>query len=442
MSTNDELNARARLRAQYDSVPYPDLSADHPPQCDPATLWLHDLTTPVYLRDRQVVSKAGKVILDAGCGSGYTSLTLALANPEARIVGVDLSEVSIRRARERFAHYGLEDRGEFHAMALEDLPRLGMAFDAINCDEVLYLLPDPPAGLGAMAAVLKPDGILRANLHNVFARGPMLRAQQAFQMLGLFDDRPGPEEAAAVYETMSALDEAVYLRSHTWVSPPALQKRTEYLLVNHLLIGDRGFSVPQMFRLLAGAGLEFLSTTNWTAWELATLFEDPAHLPALIAEAHASAPPMVRMHLFELIDNRHRLIDFWCGHAGRARPHVPFRQWTPAMRERAHIRLHPQLASPGLRAYLEECIATGEPFVLNHLLHAPPLDGPIRFPAPVARCLLPLWEGPQPLAAFLGQWLSAAPTLTDPEAVAALTAEVLAAIARCEDLTYFMITLD
>jgi len=85
-------------------------------------------------------------------------LVLAEANPGAKIIGIDLSEKSIKLAQQRVQYHGVENV-EFHSILLEDLPKLGMEFDYINCDDVLYLLPDTVAGLQAMRSVLKPDGI-------------------------------------------------------------------------------------------------------------------------------------------------------------------------------------------------------------------------------------------------------------------------------------------
>ncbi|MFQ3680245.1 MAG: hypothetical protein SNJ60_07040 [Pseudanabaenaceae cyanobacterium] len=62
-------------------------------------------------------------------------------------------------------------------MALEEVLQLGRQFDYINVHEVLYLLPDPGLGLQRLAAILKPGGILRANLRSIHARAPMYRAK-------------------------------------------------------------------------------------------------------------------------------------------------------------------------------------------------------------------------------------------------------------------------
>ncbi|HEY9299795.1 MAG TPA: class I SAM-dependent methyltransferase, partial [Phormidium sp.] len=172
-----------KIRQQFDYTPYPSHGLEQSPKGNYDLLYLHNLVTPYYLRYRRVIDTTGKRILDAGCGSGFKSLLLAEANPGARIVGIDLSEESVELARHRLSYHGFED-AEFHVLSIEDLPTLGMEFDYINCDEVLYLLPDPAAGLAAMKSVLKPDGLIRANLHSLYQRKNFFRAQKLFKFLG------------------------------------------------------------------------------------------------------------------------------------------------------------------------------------------------------------------------------------------------------------------
>ncbi|MCD8488845.1 MAG: class I SAM-dependent methyltransferase [Desertifilum sp.] len=150
-------------------------------------------------------------MLDAGCGSGYKALLLAEANPGAQIIGIDISEKSVELARDRFRYHGLEN-GEFHAMKLEELTDLPHRFDYINCDEVLYLLPDPLEGLKAMKAVLTPQGIIRTNLHSLSQRLIYYMAQEAFTLLGVRTDAPQEEEVEAVREIMAAIKDNVWLK--------------------------------------------------------------------------------------------------------------------------------------------------------------------------------------------------------------------------------------
>jgi len=140
-----------RIREQFDFAPYPKIPVEQRPNRN--KLFRYNMLNGFYLRDQQVVSSQGKSILDVGCGSGFTTLTLALANPGAKIVGIDISETSIELAKSRLLYHGFSEV-EFYVLPVEELGTLHCQFDYINCDETLYLLSDPVAGLRAMASVL------------------------------------------------------------------------------------------------------------------------------------------------------------------------------------------------------------------------------------------------------------------------------------------------
>src|SRR4028119_1710232 len=149
-----------KIRQQFDNAPYPRIPLETSPKNNYQTLYLHHLVTAYYIRNQKVIETEGKVILDAGCGSGYKSLILAEANPGAKIVGIDLSEESVKLARHRLEYHGFEN-AEFHVLSIEDLPKLGLEYDYINSDEVLYLLPDINAGFKILKSVLKSQGIIQ-----------------------------------------------------------------------------------------------------------------------------------------------------------------------------------------------------------------------------------------------------------------------------------------
>ncbi len=86
---------REKIRQQYDSGPYPRTRLEESLKNDANLLYIHNLVNSYYLRNQKVIKTKGKLVLDAGCGSGYTSLTLAEANPGAKIVGVDISDKSV-----------------------------------------------------------------------------------------------------------------------------------------------------------------------------------------------------------------------------------------------------------------------------------------------------------------------------------------------------------
>jgi protein-L-isoaspartate O-methyltransferase len=74
-----------KIRQQFDASPYPRVPLDKSPKDNISSPYIHNLVTPYYLRNQKIIEIKGKVILDAGCGTGYKSLVLAEANPGAKI---------------------------------------------------------------------------------------------------------------------------------------------------------------------------------------------------------------------------------------------------------------------------------------------------------------------------------------------------------------------
>jgi len=393
------------IRQQFDNAPYPRTPLEYSPKIDYQSLYLHNLVTAYYLRNQKVIETDGKVILDAGCGSGYKSLVLAEANPGAKIVGIDLSEESVKLARQRLQYHGF-DNVEFHALSIEELPSLNQQFDYINNDEVLYLLPDAVVGLQAMQSVLKPDGIIRANLHSSLQRRNYFAVQKVFKIMGLMDDNPREMEIELAKEIIHSLKDDVVVKEKTWSSPA--EKNEEWMLANYLLLGDKGYSVPEVFSALRAADLEFISMVSWRWWDLTDLFKEPNNLPAFLAISLPEISVEQRLHLFELLHPIHRLIDFWCGLPNQAQSFVPVSEWTVADWQQAKVHLHPQLRTPQLKEDLIKSITNQSSFEISRYVTSPTLV-PILIESSVAACLLPLWEGAQPAISLAERWLNLRP---------------------------------
>ena len=397
----ENLELIENIRQQFDNTPYPRIPLEESPKDNSELLYLHNLVTAYYFRNRKVINTEGKVILDAGCGTGYKSLVLAIANPGAKIVGIDLSEESVKLAEQRLQYHGVAD-AEFYALKIEDLPSLNLEFDYINADEVLYLLPDAITGLQAMKSVLTPDGIIRTNLHSANGRAGMFRAQAVFKTMGLMNGSPGDLEVEIVEETMQALQDEIWLKEVTW--NPERAKDDGWILANYLLLGDKGCSVPELFALLISADLEFINMVAWRSWDVMDLFKDPDDLPPFLAMSLPEASVEERLHLFDLLHPMHRLFDFWCGNPDRTQAFVPVAEWTEAEWREARVHLHPQLRTSQIREDLSNCIDSQTPFEISRYIIVPTL-APIAINCTMATCLLPLWDGPQSVVSLVEKWL-------------------------------------
>ncbi|KAM3108689.1 class I SAM-dependent methyltransferase [Phormidesmis sp. 146-33] len=407
-----------KIRHQFDNAPYPRNPLEQSSKEDYSSLFVHSLVTPYYLKHQAAIDPKGKVILDAGCGTGFASLILAEANPGAKIVGIDLSEESIRLAKQRLQFHGF-DQAEFHVLKIEDLPTLGLEFDYINCDEVLYLLPDPEVALRAMKSVLKPEGIIRGNLHSSTQRYGFYRAQKVFKLLGLMDSKPGDSEIEIAIETLKALKPSVELRKRVWEGDLLKGNNLkEETLLNCLLQGDKGYTILDMFAALETTDLEFLSMVNWRQWDLMELFREPDDLPVFWQLSFSEVPLPQQLRLFELFHPVHRLLDFWCTHPTEPTLTLPVSEWEAYDWQNAEIQLHPVLSSDRIKADLLESLKQHHPFEISKYIPTSSIT-PIILEGSQAACLLPLWEGVQTIESLIERWLQIRPV--DPATLAPVT---------------------
>lgn len=103
-------------------------------------------------------------VLDAGCGVGKDSWTMASSNG-CRLWSVDLSWQGVQKTAERLRHLCLA------AVLQADLERLPFsegAFDFVYSYGVVHHLPDPFLGFQELVRVLKPQGVLAIYVYEDF----------------------------------------------------------------------------------------------------------------------------------------------------------------------------------------------------------------------------------------------------------------------------------
>ena len=100
----------------------------------------------------------GGRVLDVGCGTGELSTRLATRFASASVLGVDLEEAHLARARTRAAAFGARvsfQRGDTLAL---DLP--ADSFDLVVSRHVLQAVPDAPRAVKELARVARRGGRL------------------------------------------------------------------------------------------------------------------------------------------------------------------------------------------------------------------------------------------------------------------------------------------
>jgi SAM-dependent methyltransferase len=127
----------------------------------------HLLSSPLArLLDEQLPSKA--LILDAGCGTGHLANFLGMQK-DRQVIGADLSLNSLRQAKKFNDRCGINNAG-FIQMNLFRSPFRKGVFDVVIANSVLHHTSDPFRGFGALASLLKPDGLFVVSLYNPLGR--------------------------------------------------------------------------------------------------------------------------------------------------------------------------------------------------------------------------------------------------------------------------------
>jgi ubiquinone/menaquinone biosynthesis C-methylase UbiE len=115
---------------------------------------------PIYQRflRQQQINLTGGAILDAGCGSGYSTLLIQQIFAPDSLHAFDISPEEVKRVKQR----GLQATVFVGDLAELDLP--DAAFDAVFTFGVLHHLQDTigdsTPGLHEIQRVLKPGGVL------------------------------------------------------------------------------------------------------------------------------------------------------------------------------------------------------------------------------------------------------------------------------------------
>src|SRR3954454_19737786 len=106
----------------------------------------------------------GLRVLDAGCGTGLTSLGLARLNPGAAVLGLDFSPGSLELARRRAEAAGLAGVAFREHDLHQGLPGSLGPFDFVVCRRLLGQVDDPGRVLENLARVLDRRGLLLVTL--------------------------------------------------------------------------------------------------------------------------------------------------------------------------------------------------------------------------------------------------------------------------------------
>jgi 2-polyprenyl-3-methyl-5-hydroxy-6-metoxy-1,4-benzoquinol methylase len=189
MSDEEQDALTRRVRAFYEQYHFPSF---RPVEQDGLILMRRLARTASTFGGRE--SHRQLRVLDAGCGTGNTLIALARHIPDARFLGLDLSQPSLAIAEAAAAADGLTNVEFQHWNLLEPFSN-GDPFDVVLCLGVLHHTAAMQTVLAGLRVVLDPEGQL---LLWVYGRHGRYRHRLNTRLLAmLMEPNAEPDEAVS-----------------------------------------------------------------------------------------------------------------------------------------------------------------------------------------------------------------------------------------------------
>ena len=313
MSDSQVSAAVAKL---YDTYPFPpEPILDEPP---PGYNWRWNWLAAYNFCTGRKPQKQDIRILDAGCGSGVGTEYLVHLNPQAQVVGIDLSAGTLEVAKKRCQSSGA-DRVEFHHLSIYDVEQIPEQFDLINCVGVLHHLPDPIRGIQALAKKLAPGGLMHIFVYGELGRWEIQLMQKAIALLQgnkRGDYRDGVQVGRKIFTSLPENNRLVKREKERWAME---NQRDECFADMYVHPQEFDYNIDTLFELIDSAGLDFVGFSNPGFWQLEKLLEKA---PELIERA-AELTERQRYRLVELLNPEVTHYEFFL-----SRPPLPKTDWS------------------------------------------------------------------------------------------------------------------
>lgn len=306
----------AAVERLYDTYPFPpEPLLDEPP---PGYNWRWHWSAAYSFCTGQKPLRQEIRILDAGCGTGVGTEYLVHLNPQASVVGIDLSAGALKVATERCRRSGAH-RVEFHQLNLCKAAQLEGEFDLINCVGVLHHLPDPIKGIESLAAKLAVGGLLHVFVYAELGRWEIQLMQQAIALLQgekRGDYRDGVKVGRQLFESLPENNRIVKRDQERW----CLENHQDECFADmYVHPQEIDYNVETVFELIEASGLEFVGFSNPRYWDLERLV---GKNPELMERAQGLSDRQ-RYRLIELLDPELTHYEFFL-----TRPPLPKADWS------------------------------------------------------------------------------------------------------------------
>ncbi|MCX8158052.1 MAG: class I SAM-dependent methyltransferase [Candidatus Diapherotrites archaeon] len=150
----------------YENFPYPSKIINSKVKLYRNALWLTKL-----VGKRPDEFNENEKILEAGCGTGEFSCGFGLS--KAKVIGIDISENSIKRAKSLAKRFNLRNV-EFLKMDIMNNSFEKESFDYVFSVGVLHHCNNPEKAFEKLVELVKPNGFIVVGLYNKYSRFPVV----------------------------------------------------------------------------------------------------------------------------------------------------------------------------------------------------------------------------------------------------------------------------
>ncbi len=271
----DKNEIDSKITEHYQTFPYPNipLFASVPKE----QLWQINFE---WLAKKNGIATPSRTpsIWIAGCGT-FQPYTLSQANPLAGILATDISDSSLKIAKQRcFLHQKRNvDFAKLDLNQIESYP--DETFDWIECYGVLMSVNDPLTTLKEFTKKLKPNGFIRIMVYPHYGRQRIFQIQEIARLLNL--TLSNPKSPQRLKKLMDALPESHPLKYAFFSYEDT--RNNEGIADAFLHPNDRAFTGTEICELIDASGLEISSTLH-RPWgqpkEMAAKLDLLAHSPS------------------------------------------------------------------------------------------------------------------------------------------------------------------
>jgi SAM-dependent methyltransferase len=223
------------------------------------------LIMPVLWPERRAIE--GLKVLVAGCGTNQAAY-YALMMPQAEVTGIDLSLTSLNHEKYLIEKHQIKNL-TLHHLSLLDVATLNQTYDFIVCCGVLHHLADPDAGLRALGAVLRSDGIMSVMVYARYLRQGVYMLQDAFKIIGM---QQTTEDIELIKKTLKCLPDMHWANVYVKNAPDLGYDAG--IVDTFLHPQDRAYTVGEVLEFTRNNGLAF-----W-GWVEPAMYNEKQAFPA------------------------------------------------------------------------------------------------------------------------------------------------------------------